>query len=319
MSRMRIALTGATGFVGRPVRRLLIEGGHEVSVLARNPNLLEDVGELRVVTGDLFNKAALAELVKGADAVLHLAGAIRARGPEGFFAVNKDGTANLAKVALEAGVKRLVYVSSLSAREPQLSAYGASKFAAEQAVATLAADMKVLIVRPPAVYGPDDEATLPLLKEITRPVAIIPGNSGQRFSLIHVDDLAAVLADAVESTRTGLVEVDDLSGGYAWDDVLAVTRHVFGTPKNCLFLPFGLASIAGAAADVLASVSGHPQMISLGKMRQLYHPDWVATGENWPRPNPIVLSQGLPDTIRWYQERGKLPRGKSGDRSEHHD
>jgi nucleoside-diphosphate-sugar epimerase len=319
MPRMRIALTGATGFVGHPVCRLLIEDGHEVSVLVRNPDRLEDASELRVVTGDLFNKLALAELVKGADAVLHLAGAIKARGREGFFAVNRDGTANLVQAAIEGGVKRFVHVSSLAAREPQLSDYGASKLAAEQAVTTPVTDMKTLIVRPSAVYGPGDEATLPLLKELMRSVAIIPGHSSQRFSLIHVNDLAVILYAALESERTGIAEVDDLSGGYGWGDVLAVTRHVFGTPKNCLFLPFGLASIAGAAADVLASVSGHPLMISLGKIRQLYHREWVVTGENWPRPNPVVLSHGLPETIRWYQEQGKLPRGKADDRSEHHD
>lgn len=319
MRRMRIALTGATGFVGRPVTKLLIEGGHEVSVLARNPDLLEDAEGLRVVTGDLFNKTALAELVSDADTVLHLAGAIKARGREGFFAINRDGTANLIAAAAKASVKRFVHVSSLAAREPQLSAYGASKIAAEQAVAAPAAEMKALIVRPPVVYGPGDQATLPLLRELMRPVAIIPGHSSQRFSLIHVDDLAAVLCAAVENERTGLVEVDDLSGGHGWDDLLAITRHIFGTPKNSIFLPFGFASLAGMAADAWAAVSGHAQMISQGKMRELYHPDWVVTGENWQRPNPIVLSQGLPSTIRWYQEQGKLPRGNADDRSERHD
>jgi len=317
MPRMRIALTGATGFVGRPVCRLLSERGHEVSVLARNPNRLENAEVSRVVAGDLFNKMALAELVSGADAVLHLAGAIKARGREGFFAINRDGTVNLVKAALEGGVKRFVHVSSLAAREPHLSAYGASKQAAEQAVA--AAERKALIVRPPVVYGPGDEATLPLLRELMRSVAIIPGNSDQRFSLIHVDDLAAVLCDAVESERTGLVEVDDLSGGHGWDDLFAITRHVFGVPKNSIFVPFAFASLAGMIVDTWAAVSGHAQMISQGKMRELYHPDWVVTGENWPRPNPIVLSQGLPATIRWYQEQGKLPRKDAEDRSERHD
>ncbi len=319
MPRMRIALTGATGFVGQPVSRLLIERGHEVSVLARDPDRVENARAFRVVTGDLFNKMALGELVSGADAVLHLAGAITARGREGFFAINRDGAANLVRAALDAGIKRFVHVSSLAAREPHLSAYGASKHAAEQAVASLAAEMKVLIVRPPAVYGPGDEATLPLLRELMRSVAIIPGHSGQRFSLIHVDDLAAVLCDALESERTGLVEVDDLSGGHGWNDLLAVTRHIFGTPKNSIFVPLGFASLAGMVFDAWAAVSGHAQMISQGKMHELYHPDWVATGENWPRPNPIVLSQGLPDTIRWYQERGKLPRTGADDRSERHD
>ena len=321
MPRMRIALTGATGFVGLPVSRLLVERGHEVSVLARDPDRVENARAFRVVTGDLFNKMALAELVSGADAVLHLAGAIKARGREGFFAINKDGTVNLAKAALGGGVKRFVHISSLAAREPHLSAYGASKQAAEQAVA--AAGMKALIIRPPVVYGPGDEATLPLLRELTRSVAIIPGNSGQRFSLIHVDDLAAVLCDAVENECTGLVEVDDLSGGHGWDDLLAITRHVFGTPKNSIFVPFGFASLAGMVFDAWAAVSGHAQMISQGKVRELYHPDWVVTGDNWPRPNPIVLSQGLPATIRWYQDRVKLPRTLprpgAEDRSEHHD
>jgi nucleoside-diphosphate-sugar epimerase len=319
MPRMRIALTGATGFVGRPVSRLLNERGHEVGVLARNPDRLEDAGTSRIVAGDFFNKMALAELVEGAGAVLHLGGAIKARGREGFFAINRDGTANLAAAAVKAGVKRFIFVSSLAAREPHISAYGASKQAAEQALAALGVEMRVLIVRPPVVYGPSDEATLPLLRELMRSVSMIPGKSDQRFSLIHVDDLAAVLCDAVESERTGLVEVDDLSGGYHWDDVFAITRHVFGTPKNNIFLPFGLTSLAGMAADAWAAVSGHAQMVSMGKMRELYHPDWVVTGENWPRPNPITLSQGLPETIRWYQERGKLPPGKAEDRSERHD
>lgn len=319
MPRKRIALTGATGFVGHAAVRVLAARGHELSILARDPARLDGAIKARVVKGDLFNKTALAELVAGCDGVLHLAGAIKARGGEGFFAVNRDGTVNLARAAVEGGVKRFVHISSLAAREPQLSPYAASKLAAEQAVASLGKEMQALIVRPSAVYGPGDEATLPLLRALMRQIAFLPGRGGQRFSLIHVDDLAAVLADALDSERAGLVEVDDLSGGHGWDDLLAITRHVFGSPKNTVFLPFGLAGLAGAAADAWASVGGHAQMVSLGKMRELYHPDWVVTGENWRRPNPIVLSQGLPQTVRWYQAEGKLPRTEAKYRNERHD
>jgi nucleoside-diphosphate-sugar epimerase len=319
MPRMRIALTGATGFVGRPVARLLAARGHEVSVLVRSSSRLEDAGAMRVVTGDLFNKAALAELTSGCDVVLHLAGAIKARAREAFLAVNRDGTANLVEASAEGGVGRFVYVSSLAAREPRLSAYGASKHAAEQAVAAAAPDMDTLIIRPPVVYGPGDEATLPLLRMLMGRMAIIPGRSGQRFSLIHVDDLAAILCLAAESQRTGLAEVDDLAGGHGWDDLLAITRHLFGAPQNSIFVPFGMASLAGSLADAWAAVSGHALMVSRGKIRELYHPDWVATGENWPRPNPIALSQGLPATIRWYQAQGKLPRRGTDGRSAGHD
>jgi nucleoside-diphosphate-sugar epimerase len=217
MPRMRIALTGATGFVGRAVTRELAGRGHELSVLVRNPARWEGAARARVVTGDLFNKLALAELVSGSDAVLHLAGAIKALRREGYFAANRDGSANLLEAALAGGVKRLVHVSSLAAREPQLSHYAASKRAAEDLLLSRTNGLETLIIRASAVYGPGDEATLPLLKTLMSPVAILPGRSGQRFSLIHVDDLAAVLCAAVESDKTGLVEVDDLSGGHSWE------------------------------------------------------------------------------------------------------
>lgn len=319
MPRKRIALTGATGFVGRAVTRLLAARDHELSILARDPARLDGAIEARVVKGDLFNKTALAELATGCDAVLHLAGAIRALRREGYFAVNRDGTVNLARAALEGGVKRFVHVSSLAAREPQLSPYGASKLAAEEALSSLGGTLATLIVRAPAVYGPGDEATLPLLKLLMSPVAFLPGRREQRFSLIHVDDLAAVLCDAVESGRTGLVEVDDLSGGHNWEGLAALTRAAFGTPRRSLFVPYALAGAAGLAMDGLSAVSGRAHMVSLGKMRELYHPDWVAAGGNWPRPNPIALGEGLPETIRWYQARGKLPRAAAESRSARHD
>lgn len=315
----RIALTGATGFVGQAVTRLLARRGHELSILARDPAKLDGAIKARVIMGDLFNKTALAELASDCDAILHMAGAIKALRREGYFAVNRDGTANLAGAALAGGVKRLVLVSSLAAREPQLSHYAASKRAAEETLTSHGGELEGLIIRAPAVYGPGDEATLPLLKALMSPVAILPGRRGQRFSLIHVDDLAAVFCDAVESGRTGLVEVDDLSGGHNWEALAGLTRAAFGTPRQSLFVPFALAGAAGLAMDGLSAVRGRAHMVSLGKMRELYHADWVAAGENWPRPNPIALGEGLPETIRWYQAQGKLPRGAAESRSAHHD
>lgn len=316
---MRIALTGATGFVGRAVMRQLAVRNHEVSVLVRKPAQFTDSGEARVVAGDLFNKMALADLVKGADAVLHLAGAIKALRREGYFAANRDGTANLAEAARAAGTRRFVHVSSLAAREPQLSDYAASKRAAEEVLSTHAAAMNILIVRASAVYGPGDVATLPLLKALTGSLAVFPGRSEQRFSLIHVDDLAAVLCEALERDTTGTIEVDDLSGGHDWAELIDLAQAAYDRPGRHVFLPYAVAASAGFAGDVLAAITGQPQMLSSGKMRELYHPDWVVAGRNWPRPHPIGLGQGLPETIRAYQAEGKLPHLDGPDRSEHHD
>ena len=129
--------------------------------------------------------------------------------------MNATGTEAVARAASASGITRFVHISSLAAREPQLSHYGASKRAGEDIVQRHVAAGKLLIIRPPAVYGPGDKATLPLLKALTGTTAIIPGGRASRFSLIHVHDLARGIAMAVESDVAGVVEVSDgTPGGY---------------------------------------------------------------------------------------------------------
>src|SRR5690606_636910 len=114
------------------------------------------------VPGDLADRAALARLVAGADAVLHIAGVVNTPDPTGFHLGNVAGTEAVIEAAEAAGVRRLVFVSSLAAREPGLSAYGKSKRHAEEVVQTSGLDWTV--VRPPAIYGPRDREILELFK-----------------------------------------------------------------------------------------------------------------------------------------------------------
>lgn len=267
---------------------------------------------VEVITGSLADESALRKLCAGTDVVLHLAGAIKAANQRAFFEVNEKGTRNLVLAAGATGVRRFIHVSSLAARKPEISPYAASKCAAEVAVQG-ARGLEACIIRPAAVYGPGDVATLPLLKSLMGTIAVLPGLSDSRFSLIHVDDLASILADAVTQARQGVLEVDDLSGGYGWRDLIDVTRSQFSKPDRCFHLPRSVAMFVGHGADVWAGLTGQPQMISAGKFREMYEPDWVVTGANWPRTNPIPLSAGLPGTIRWYQAQGLLPRTGTAD------
>ena len=312
---LHIAMTGASGFVGRQVLPQLLASGYRVRVLARNPADVAAVDGMQVVQGDLGNKPALFDLTAGVDVVLHLAGAIKAAHRQHYFDVNADGTRALAEAAKAGGAKRFVYVSSLSARQPSLSSYGASKRAGETALDQFSFDGGTLILRPAAVYGPGDMGTYPLLKALMQPIAILPGRSGNRFSAIHVSDLAAICVEAVASSLHGLREVDDGSGGYTWENFVQITQTHFGLPRHHRHLPYAVAAASGFVADMIAAVTGRAQMLSRDKVRELYEPDWLVRGDNWPLAHHLSLGEGLPETIRWYQARGLLRQSrKANDR-----
>lgn len=214
-----IAITGGTGFVGRHVIAAVRDAGHSVRALARRPQ--ENEKGLVWVPGALEDQKALDRLVSGADAVIHLAGLIKALTPHQFFAANRDGTGRLlAAIQNHAPYARFVYVSSLAAREPQLSPYAASKFAAEQVVAE-AARVQLhdwAIVRPPGIYGPGDQEILKLIKAAKRGFLPAPGAVKNKVSLLFGPDLATLLRDLALMDGS----VHGLCMGLFWKWMMAV-------------------------------------------------------------------------------------------------
>ncbi len=309
---MHIAFTGATGFVGKPTLAALISAGHTVSILVRTPERQNYPVGVKIIQGGLDDTEALAKLVQGAECVIHGAGAIAALSEAEFFRVNFAGTKNVFEAANTAAVKRLIYVSSLTARMPEISPYAASKRAAEDfLLSNRSEEMSVLILRPCAVYGPGDKATLPLLAALQKRVALIPGTAKSRFSLINVFDLAQIIADAVHSKKEGVVEVDDLAGGHSWAELAAISFSKSGFPKNITYLPKALVRMIAVSAEFYSIFTGLPSLINRSKMRELYHEDWVVRGANWPRSTAIGLAQGLSETLDWYHSEGWLPRLKA--------
>lgn len=303
-----IAITGATGFAGRHAVSELLKRGHRLKALVRAPGSAELGADVELVKGDLESRAALDELVAGADAVVHLAGAIAALDAPGFFRVNAKGTAALAEAAARAGTRRFVHISSLAAREPGLSPYGASKRAGEEAVLQLMERLNAIIIRPPAVYGPGDRGTLPLIRELTRPVALIPGRRAARFSLIHARDLARLIADSVVGNEQGVQEVaGGQEGGYGWTDLIRAATALRGRPVRAVFLPRAVPLAVALGAELMARISGRPGMVTRGKIAELYHPDWVARPGMLKLADPIPLPEGLAETVSWYRAAGWLP------------
>ncbi len=302
---MQIALTGATGFAGKLILQELLREKHTVKALARNPNALKN-SNAEIVPGDLADTTALAKLVEGAQCVVHVAGAIIAHNRAGYFKANLDGTKLLYAASKNAGVARFIYISSITAREPLLSDYAASKAAAELFLGGQKNRPGVLILRPSAIYGPGDKATLPLLKGLQSRYAILPGRASSKFSLIHVQDFARVVASSISSPVAGMLEVDDLSGGHTWADLANINRDLTGMPQSTFFVPKAAAHAVASCAELFGLIARKPSITNRGKVTELYHGDWVARGANWPRDNPIGLKQGYEDTLKWYIEHGWL-------------
>ncbi len=301
---MKLGITGGTGFIGSHLIEAAIGSGNEVKALTRRDQPQRD--GLEWINGTLDDRAALHRLVVDADAIIHVAGTISAPDAAGFEKGNVEGTLAMLAAATAGGVKRFVHVSSLAAREPKLSLYGASKARSEELVKGSGLDWA--IVRPPAVYGPGDKETLELFK-MARGGKIYMPPAG-RISLIHVDDLVRLLLSLAQAAapKKVLIEPDDgrrrgwshQEFGEALGKAVGVRARTISTPRVLLAVGSGLDRL----------VRGSKAKLTPDRVAYFCHPDWVASPELaapaklWEAQSPT--EQGLADTARWYRARGWL-------------
>lgn len=294
-----LAVTGGTGFVGQRLLKRAVDSGHRVRALTRRPQ--PALPGVDWIAGDLGECGALCD---GAEAVIHVAGVINARTPADFIAGNVAGTRVVLDAAKAAGVRRFIHVSSLAAREPALSAYGASKAASEALLPR--AGLDGAIVRPPAVYGPGDRETHELFKLAAQGLALVPMRG--RASFIHADDLADALLALASGEASGIYEPDDgHPAGYDHAEFARLIGAAVGRQPLVLRVPRA-GMLAGAAVDTaLSRLRGRLPKLSFDRARYFAHPDWVSRGPAIPGWAPqIAAPDGLAATARWYREAGWL-------------
>ncbi|MEC9066118.1 MAG: NAD(P)-dependent oxidoreductase [Pseudomonadota bacterium] len=299
-----LALTGGTGFVGQATLDAIAQGGLAARALARKVPAESRPG-IDWVRGSLSDREALARLVEGAEAVIHIAGLTSTLVPAEFEAANVAGTLALVEAAKAAGVRRFVFVSSLAARRPDLSAYGASKARAEKIVAASGLDWTT--VRPPAVYGPRDRDMFELFRAARR--GVVPMPPPGRASMIHVEDLARLLLALVpggEDVSGATFEPDDgREGGWPHRALaLAIGQAVGRRP----WVPHLSRPVLDWASRIDCSVRRARARLTPDRVGYMCHPDWAADParavprDRW-RPR-IATVEGLAATARWYREQG---------------
>ncbi len=296
-TRPTLLLTGATGFLGRSVVRLLLGRGFPPARLAclvrdRQRALAAGIPDPCVRVADLGDPAAeraLAAAARGVDLVLHLAAELKGWHGAAFAAVNVGGTERLLHaVAAAAPAAHVVLVSSLAAAGPSVdgvgsaampaachpvSAYGASKLAAERLV--VAGSQPWTIVRPPVVYGAGDLATRLLFRQACAPVTPVPWRA-RPLSVIHVDDVARALLQVVAAKPAGAVLPLD---GSERTDTHAFVRAIAtacGRRARLLPVPLPVAAMGAAISDAVAALRRRASYFSRDKLREIRACGWVA-------------------------------------------
>jgi dihydroflavonol-4-reductase len=279
---MRIFITGATGFIGGRVAEKLRERGDDVVALVRSPEKASRLRELgcELVEGDLSDSAAIRRGVEGAGACIHAAAIYKVGIPkkerQPMYESNVNGTENVLDAAIDAGVGRIVYVSTVAVfgntkeqvvdetyqrdeAEGFLSCYDETKYRSHQiAKDRIAKGAPVVIVQPGGVYGPGDHSEIGNFIEQTRTGKLRAKAFPQLgFNLVFVDDVAEGILLALDKGKVGESYV--LGGEIArMDDVITKTAELSGKKAPKATLPVGLMKVSAPLGPLLGPVMGFP-------------------------------------------------------------
>ena len=306
-STLRVAVTGASGFIG----------SHLVAALSER-------GDVPVPVARPFLADTLATTLRGADAVVHLAGIVSAVRREDFFGANVGGTTAVAQAAHAAGVP-LVHVSSLAAAGPApasaprseddesrpITAYGESKLEGELAVRSIAG-LNWIVLRPGVVYGPGDRALLPLFRYARLGVLPLVGDDRTAYTFIFIDDAIRAILAAIDDVRRDPQGKGTVFLGHRQPvdarRLLETIRATLGSSARLIRVPQALTRIAAAAGDVAGAITGRPATINSRRYIEIYSPGFVCRVDRLRDRLGVEATVGIDDGLRrtasWYRDQG---------------
>lgn len=325
---MKIAVTGATGFIGSHLSESFLARGHEVTCLVRDPGKLRWIAGLpvRLVRGDLESTEALRDFVTGQDIVVHAAGLTKARGLEEFVHANVGGTEKLLQAIRthDPRIKRFLYFSSQAAMGPStadvpltedcaqkpVSLYGRSKSLAEKCMQGFRDALPMTVIRPPTVYGPRDTDVLAFFRMVKRGIAPVLGDR-HLVSVVYVKNLIQGVCLAIERPMGSFRSYFFTDGGeHTWRELLDMMAQAMGKKALRVRVPLFAAAAAAGISQLWGTISGRPALLNMDKLAEMRQEsntvcDQRARSELGYRP-AFSTEQALAETVSWYHAEGLL-------------
>ena len=324
-------VTGASGFVGSAVARKLVDAGFSVRALVRRSSPRAHLAslDLEFFEGDLRDRKSIDRAMTGMRYLFHVAADYRlwARDPGEIFATNVDGTRNLMEAAIDAGVERIIYTSSVATialrsdgtpadestplREDQgIGAYKSSKIAAERLVEAMVAErgLPAVIVNPSTPIGPYDVRPTPtgrIIIEAAR--GRIPAFIDTGLNLVHVDDVASGHLAALHRGKIG--ERYILGGqDVLFSQLLQDIASLVGRRAARIRLPWRALIPVAYVAEAVANVTGREPFVTMDGVRMAkYHMFFESTkAEQKLGHRSRPYTEGIEGAVRWFRDAGYL-------------
>lgn len=320
----RVLVTGANGFVGAALCRKLLQSGHTVRAairtsssidIATNAGSISDRGYESVVVGDIGPNTDWRAALRDVDTIVHLAARVHVVNETGdnplatFRQVNTLGTACLAQMAIPAGVRRLVYISSIKVNGEQKQGapfteqdavapqgpYAISKCEAEQELHKIASKtgLDVVLIRPPLIYGPGVKANfLQLMKWVARGVPFPLASIDNRRSLIYLGNLVdAIVTCATHPKAAGQTFLVSDGEDISTPELIRRIANSLGKPRRLLPFPPSLMRFAGKITNKSATVDRLLGFLVIDSSKLRHELDWTP---------PYSMTRGLKETADWY-------------------
>ncbi len=326
---MNYLITGATGFIGPYLVGKLISEGNKCRCLVRdkgNRNIQQGAG-IELVQGDITDINSLKGIAERIDCIFHMATLGHMNNftvtEEMFMKVNVDGTQNIMKEAIKAGVKKIVHCSSVAAMgicsdvpatEESICnphhAYGRSKLAAEKEVIRMVKeeDLPAVIVRFSMVYGPGDPRDMLKLTRLAKK-GMFPkiGNRPKLTPLVHVNDAVTGLMLASEKGRRGEIYLITNRESMPFDEIRKVLQKTLEVKRVPLYVPELAALLIASLCEKTFTIIGKVPPVSRKNIESTLA-DRVFSIEKaerelgfYPQKDPVI---GLKETVEWYMKQG---------------
>jgi nucleoside-diphosphate-sugar epimerase len=318
---MNIFVTGATGFLGKTIVKRLISENYAITALLMPDEPDSGLERSRIVRGDITVPETLKSKMDGNDAIIHLAGSVGyGLRMKTCLRINKEGTYNVVREAIQSGIRRFIHFSSVSVygRISGVSItedfpmkkigdpYGDTKIDAENVLNEFAEDgLDLTIVRPTVIYGPGDDKFLPKLMENMRSgKARIIGDGGNSVDLIHVDDVADFTSLILRDERT-IGRVYNLTNpeNPTWKEMLNVIASEMDLPAPEKHIPYSMAMVAAGIMEFISFFTRKPPRLTRYVVRVIgrqYHYSTERMQDELGFKPIIDLREGIMKCVREY-------------------